>query len=821
MVVLYFNFKKDDMDNFKRYICLSMCLLFLNFTNSIYAQSSISGTIMTLESEYVSYANVLLLNAEDSTLIKGDLSDEAGNFNLSVAYNLPVIISVSYLGYDDYTSSMITLKDGEKKTISNIILKEGIALDEVQIVAKKPLFEQKIDRLVVNVASSATSSGGTALEVLERSPGVIINRQSGALSMIGKEGVVLMINGKITYQPTESIVQMLEGMSADNIERIELITTPPANFDAEGNAGFINIVLKQRTDLGFNGNTSLSIGYGEGEVGSANINLNYRNNNVNIYGNYSHSRQAKKQLADNYRSVFFEGKNTISELTSDRDPLQSNHSISLGLDYEVSKNTVMGFLVSAYDNKWSMDAINYGTTKIDDLLVSQLSVINDEVNQWKNFFTNINLEHKLDERQKINMNIDYVLYEAKNPVNYSTDLLDQDGTLINNVMTRSNKYTPLNIAAGQLDYENNINNKVKFIAGIKAAFSEFENDVSTEEFKVHDWEFLEQFTNSSDLKENRFAGYASVDYKMDAKNMFKIGLRYEYTDSKLNTKKEGTVVDRQFGKLFPSLFYSRTINENQSLNLSYNKRITRPTFNDMAPFALFLDPNTFFFGNAGLQPAITDNIKVDYTYKSYLLSIQYSVEDSTIVRFQDNINLENNQQAFGPVNLSQTQILSGSLTIPVYIGNKWTMQNSFSAIWSENSSFYNSESVQFSQFSYVLNSTQSYILGSGYSTELTGFYRSSALSGRSEIDPMYGITFGLQKKFDSGSSLRFNIRDVLDSVEFHGGTNLSDQGFLTEYNWDVSNRTFSITYTTSFGNKKLKASRNRTTGSEEERNRVQ
>ena len=183
--------------------------------------------------------------------------------------------------------------------MTNVILREDSqVLGEVEIVGRKALFEQKIDRLVVNVANSVTSAGGTALEVLERSPGVVVNRQSDALSLIGKEGVVIMINGKQTYQPTAGILQMLDGMSADNIESIELITTPPANFDAEGNAGYINIVLKKSTDLGLNGNMTASAGYGEGGVGSANLTLNYRNKKLNVFSNYGFLYKA--QLQDFY-----------------------------------------------------------------------------------------------------------------------------------------------------------------------------------------------------------------------------------------------------------------------------------------------------------------------------------------------------------------------------------------------------------------------------------------------------------------------------------------------------------------------------------------
>jgi len=227
----------------------------------------------------------------------------------------------------------------------DVMLREDSqVLGEVEIVGRKALFEQKIDRLVVNVANSVTSAGGTALEVLERSPGVIVNRQSGALSLIGKDGVVVMINGKQSYQPASGIIQMLEGMNADNIESIELITTPPANFDAEGNAGYINIVLKKSTDLGFNGNMTVSAGLGEGEVGSANVNLNYRNNKLNVFSSYGFMYKAQLQKFYNYRQVVFEGNTTESEVTTYRDPQQLNHNIRLGLDYEISDQTIIGVL---------------------------------------------------------------------------------------------------------------------------------------------------------------------------------------------------------------------------------------------------------------------------------------------------------------------------------------------------------------------------------------------------------------------------------------------------------------------------------------------
>lgn len=795
-------------------------LILFNITAfNLSSQSSILGSISQVDNEPIAFANVLLLNAQDSSLIKGELSDENGKFKINTDNDDPQIISISYLGFETFYSDILDYSNPEID-LGQIIMNEGVALEEVQVVAKKPLYEQKIDRLVVNVSNSVTSAGGTALEVLERSPGVIVNQQSNAISLIGKDGVIVMINGKQSYQPAESIVQMLAGMSADNIESIELITTPPANFDAEGNAGFINIVLKERTDLGLNGNLSSSIGYGEGETGSLGLNLNYRKNNINVFGNYSFTLRAQDQFFSNFRSVNFENQNTISEVSTERDPLQQNHNVRLGMDYNVTDNTIVGILFGAYSNRWSMDASNSGTTIVDNNLVESISLVNDEINHWRHFMSNLNIEHKLSENSKLNFNIDYLLYDDNNPNNYTTDFFDGSNNLIRTEETRSSKLTPINIKVGQLDYSEKLSDKVNLMVGAKAAISEFTNDVAAEVRTNSVWTFLDQFTNESTLEEKIYAGFTSIDYALNQNQSFKIGLRYEFTDSDLNTIKEGAVVDREFGQLFPSIFYSNNFADNQSVNVSYSRRITRPTFNEMAPFAIFLDPNTFFFGNAGLQPAISNNYKVDYRLNSYMLSIQYSKEDSTIARFQDRVDIANNQQAFEPVNLSNTEIISGSLAIPVYIGNNWQMQNNFIINYVTTNSFYEDELVSLSTTTYNINSNQSFKFKNDFSAELSGFYRSAAIFGRSTIDPMYGINVGVQKKFKDGSSLGFNVRDALNSIEFSGGTDLSSQGFVTDGVWDFSNRTFSITYSTSFGNNKLKASRNRSTGSEEERGRV-
>lgn len=336
-----------------------LTILCLFGTAAFCAGGIITGTVIEDSGEPLPFANVLLLRTTDSTLVKGEVTDMAGKYAIQ---NVPAgdyLLLVTMVGYATSYSKPFSLNGNGAKDMGTTTIREDVAqLDAVTVTARKPLFEQKIDRLTINVATSITSAGATALQVLERSPGVQVNRQQGGITIAGKEGVVVMINGKINRMPISAVVEFLDGMPSSNIEKIELITTPPANFDAEGNAGFINIVLKQSGDQGLNGSYSLSAGYGRGESGNANINFNYRKGLFNLYGDYTYLRDGSKQFIITGRRIDFENVLTETLSRSERDPLQSNHTGRLGLDFQLNKKTVIGALLTTYDTKWTMDAEN-------------------------------------------------------------------------------------------------------------------------------------------------------------------------------------------------------------------------------------------------------------------------------------------------------------------------------------------------------------------------------------------------------------------------------------------------------------------------------
>jgi hypothetical protein len=800
-------------------ILLSFAFLFVSI--QLFAQSSyqVTGLVQDDTNEGVPFANVLLLRANDSTLVKGAISSETGTFTIADVPEDSYYVQSSVIGYQGAQSEVFELSSNFN--VPPLTLVEGESLDEVLVVAEKPLFTQKVDRMVINVEGSIISAGGTALEVLERSPGVVVNRQSNSISVVGKDGVVVMINGKTSYVPAGSVVQFLESMSADNIKSIELITTPPADFDAEGNAGFINIVLKKTADFGLNGSYSLSAGYGDGETTSDNINFNYRKNKINLFGSYSFSIDKRFQFIETTRQ-FVENDTLKGVATeSDRDPRQRNHNLRLGLDVQVSEKTIMGVLLNGFDNRWSMDAFNENVETANGMPTSYVDIVNDEINHLRFFGANYNIKHNFTEDEFISMDIDYLYYKFENPTNYTNSFFNGAQMFINSELLRSDKTTPIITLVGKMDYSKKANDKLNYQAGFKATKNDLENDVSVENQMNGTFVIDPTLTNFSTLDESILAAYMGADYSFDAKTTVKVGLRYEYTDTELITKTQGKVVDRSYGTWFPSVFFNRKITEDLTMNLSYSKRITRPIFDDLAPFVIFFDPNTFVSGNASLQPAISNTFKYDINYKSYFLSFGYTDQDASIASFQETIDEETGRLFFLADNLEYTRTFSIIAGIPVKIASWWRTQSTLTFIKQKVSGFYLGEPVIQDLGNFSAFSAHSFKISESFSAELSGFYNGPSFFGTARYEEVYGVNIGFQKKFsDKWGTLKFSINDALDSVEFVGGTDLPDQNILTRNVFDFSNRTFNLTYTRNFGNSKLKSARDRETGSEDERRRV-
>lgn len=389
-----------------------MCFLRIGCLNCLYAQTTISGQIVDEADSPLPYVNVLLLSTVDSSMVSGTVAEDNGSFTLLCDHVEPgYLISFSMLGYSEHRERISTPHDNQSIELGKIILQgDQINLDAVTVKAKKPLYEKQIDRLVVNIDNTISLSGTSALDVLKRSPGVLINQQSSAISLNGKTDVAIMLDGKMTRMPTDAVIQLLAGMNSDNIKKIELIHTPPANFDAEGSS-VINIELKKGIGEGFSGGISANLGYGEDPKAGLNVNFNLRQGPVNIYGNYGARYTPNPQTFGYTKSLQTNGDSFENINESRRDPTrQTNQNGVLGIDFGLSERTIIGVLGSINWSHWYMEAVNQTDNYQNGVLTDQITIHNEEVNHKETYLLNVNFQHEFRNESVLNVDLEGLIF---------------------------------------------------------------------------------------------------------------------------------------------------------------------------------------------------------------------------------------------------------------------------------------------------------------------------------------------------------------------------------------------------------------------------
>jgi hypothetical protein len=696
-------------------------------------------------------------------------------------------------------------------------------LTTATVSAKKAAFEIKPDRTVIHVDSNIAFTGSSVLDILEITPGVSVNRQSNSVDLQGKSGVKLMVNGKILIISMEAAIQMMAGMNSGSIEKIELITTPPANYDAEGNAGFINIVLKKDSRFGTNGSLSASLGYSAGYLGSVSLDFNHRQGKVNLYGNFSGSNvNSLQEGAFSHSSSYNESIDVSSSFTHRHYDI-GNCTGLVGLDYQAGAKTIIGAQVSGASvaNLVGIRSWNTGYYLSDGKMDSTLTLFDHEAHNTYNIGANLNLEHIFNPSQKFTANLDYLHWLDDNPISYLDSAYGPGGDFVYDKVFSSHKRTLIDTWVLTLDYDHRISKAVDLQAGIKGTLTRFTNQVEIDSLSGKTWTREPSLSGTSYLRENYPAAYVSLNADLDDKTNITAGLRFEFTNTRLGTDSVQTLIQRHYGDIFPTLTFTRKLGTTSAIDLSYSRRINRPTINNLAPFVIFFDPYTYVGGNPALLPGITDNLGLQYHYKKYVLALSYSNERNSIADFFPSIDSISHIETLSAVNLRYLKTAMALLTIPIRVSNRYNMSFAVTANWQQFATKYNGTNLELGGQWFTLQGTQEFRLPKDFTLEIIGNYQSGGYKYAFKISPLGSLNFAVRKALGTGGTLTFNANDILNTMAASFYIDQPGQNLVTSGRLKSVYPSYKITWSRNFGNGAIKAKRERSTGAEDERKRVQ
>ena len=823
----------------KNYCMMAVCLLSLAtglFPTAGSAQ--VSGQLTTTTGNPIPLANVLLLEGKDSALVKAALTDEKGSYRIGNIRPGKYVLRYSSMGYQTQLSDTFTLTATRMGIDFGVLVMQEHPkeLNEVVVRAEKPLIRQQPGGIVVNVESSVLTKGSSALEILERSPGVVLDAYSNDILLNGKGGVSIMLNGRLMHMTLRQMMALLNGISADDIEKIELLTTPPAGYDAEGSGGIINIVLKKNKRQGTNGTFSLSGGYGWREKGTASLNLSHNTGNVNVYGSYtfSHSRS--------YVGLFITGNQNMPLLGGPLDmmywdttlPVQNNQDAMAGFDIRLNSKTTLGGSVTLDLSHLSSTMDTRATYNIlPDSLLS-FNGQTDARNRWTNLMSSVYLDKQLRKGEKINLDLDYLSFANNNPSYVQSNFVNENGETAgtNDVLVSPVQQgfanTLIRVGVGKMDYSEQLSQQLRLEAGIKGTYTESSSSSGIESLAGGVWTNSIGTSNDIVMKEGIGALYSSLTSQINASTNLVIGARYEYSRTHMDDPATGeNTIDRKLGELFPNLFFSTKTGEHSELQLSYSKRISRPSYNDLASFVTYSDPTSVTTGNPFLEPTITNNVKLGYNYRGYFFSFLYSRDDKPIVRYQLTPGSSGGILYVSPQNLVYRNNWTFQTSLPWKVNDWLTMNYSFVGGWKQFKEVYTIDPLEKSYFDYSLNFTGSFKLPRSFGLEVSGWYHSAYYEGTVKTDGFGSLNAGIKKELkNNGGTFQLALSDLLKTIRIN-----KYYGTLTEEAYDIKNHVrvypettkspiIMLTYSRSFGSGTAKNQRKQGAGSEEERERV-
>lgn len=658
------------------------------------------------------------------------------------------------------------------------------SLEEVSIVARTPVIQHQQGKVILDVAASVTNTGSTVLEVLEKSPGVTVDR-NGGIALNGKAGVLIMIDDKPTYLSGADLNNLLTSMSSTQVSQIELIANPTAKYDASGNAGIINIKTKKNKQRGFNGSFTTTLGQGHYPKNTNSLILNYRVGKVNTFFNYNVNYV--KYYTDIYAlRKYYDANNQLTAMLDQPSYLpgtSTNNTIKTGLDYFVTPKTTIGFVLTGTKvNRTSSNNAKANWLNTQGELDSVITTTNTSKNGFKNGAVNLNARHTISASQDISANLDVLHYNLQSDQNFKNELT---GANAYTEISRGNIPTKIDIATAKVDYSIKSKHNDEVQLGFKTSYSKTDNIAAYENLNGTQWEIDNSKTNHFIYKEKINAVYGSYDKKY-TKLSYQVGLRYEHTGYDAhqlgNAIQKDSAFSRNYGQFFPSGYASYQADSSNSFTLTAGRRIDRPIFQNLNPFYFIINKYTYQTGNPYLLPQFSWNFELSHQYKNLLNT---SVSYSNIKNYFSQIFLADAGNTSDAIllytqgNVGHTYNIGVTSTLTVEPTNWWSVMLQGIYNHKQLRGFNgNSFTTEIDQLNVSANNQ--FTIAKVYTAELSGFYTTKARNDVQELlYPTGQVSVGISRPIlNKKATIKLVARDLFYTNAMEGLTQFPN---ATEY----------------------------------------
>lgn len=793
----------------KKFIQLLAILL---VSSSFLTAQSIDGRVIDAKGKGIFYATVAVHAAQDSSIVKGESTDDEGYFKIDNLEEGNYYLQVSMLGYKDNVGASFSFPN-EITPLEITLMDDAAILETVEIVDRVPLLEQKADKMIVNVEGNMTNTSGSLLDVMRKVPGMLVVNDK--LSLVGSGNPTILLNGKSTqYMDVESL---LKDMPGDNIKKVEIIHQPGAEYEASGSGPIINIIMKKNSLFGTNGSISAAMGRGQVTDYNTGLNLSHYQGNLNINGGLGYARNAYVETIELTRRLSGIGSNIDGNYNQISEDIARprTYRANLRMDWDMTQRHRLGFETKYYNNDNNYTATNNTTVDLISEATADYKLDTDNVKDrgWQYTMLNPYYIFEIDTAgQKLELDLNTAMYNVQS----MNTLITNSSLGGEEQQQRYNQPGETKIFASSVDYTKPVNKSITYKLGAKYSKADLDNDLQSTYWAEGQWKNNEQQSNHYLFDETIFATYGKVEWSHDAWSGT-VGLRYEDSESIGESITLDSTLTRRIQKLFPSFAVSREIGSGLKGTVSYSYRIDRPRYYTLNPFVYYLDPFTYEQGNQNLRPQLTHSGKFTLSMDGQpFFNVEYKKSNDAIVEVTEQD--PNSQEARKTdINFDSRDQFSASLFFPLEFipglngyGGTIVTKTDFNSVYSD--AVFNR-----SKWNTTLFIQAEFTLPGDINAELGGWYTSANQEGIFNSEWLYGTSFGMSKKFlDNKMKVSVGVEDFANRFWHANVDYQQDMDLIVK--WQAPTINARVSY--KFGNQHLKSKKKSKTSASEELRRA-